>query len=129
MLGVPGIEIPNLSRTSRHFYNFMGVPNEPSGFRFSLDLNEKMMRGGFLDLPEAPVLRLKDNEAHLIGIQQKIWFLTINFRKVPAEVVGIRLRHSLEELVEGPFPPCFKLPDITGHHRSHRYPFNTLNLR
>jgi len=29
--------------------------------------------------------------------------------------------------LEGFFPLCLKLPDITGHHRSHNYPFNTLS--
>jgi len=41
--------------------------------------------------------------------------------------VGIRLGHSFEELVEGLFPFRFKLPNITGHHRRHRYPINTLS--
>jgi hypothetical protein len=69
MLGVPGIKIPNLSRTSRHFYNFMGVPNEPSGFSLPFDLDEKVMRSSFLDLLEGSVLHLKDDQANFIGIQ------------------------------------------------------------
>jgi len=40
-----------------------------SGFSLSSDLEEKVMRVGFLDLLNDPVLHLKDNEAHLIGIQ------------------------------------------------------------
>jgi len=40
-----------------------------SGFSLSFDLEEKVMRGGFLDLPEGPVLHLKDDEANFIGIQ------------------------------------------------------------
>ena len=40
-----------------------------SGFSLSFDLEEKVMRGGFLDLPEGPILHLKDDEANFIGIQ------------------------------------------------------------
>jgi hypothetical protein len=67
MLGVPGIKIPNLSRTSRHFYNFMGVPNEPSGFRFSFDLEEKMMRGCFLDGVLSSSQSMKTNDRYTQG--------------------------------------------------------------
>ena len=44
----------------------------------------------------------------------------------PAEVVGVRLGDAFEELVEGLFPFCFKLPDITGYHRRHNNPLNKL---
>jgi len=53
--------------------------------------------------------------------------LLVDVSSEPGKASGIRLGHPREELVEGPFPLCFKLPDITGHHRSHRYPFNILS--
>jgi len=40
-----------------------------SGFSLSFDLDEKVMRGGFLDLTKDLIFHLKDDQAHFIGIQ------------------------------------------------------------
>jgi hypothetical protein len=40
-----------------------------SGFSLSFDLDEKLMRVGFLNLAKNPIFHLKDDQAHLIGIQ------------------------------------------------------------
>lgn len=37
--------------------------------------------------------------------------------------------HPIQELVEDPFPFGYKLNDITGHHRRHNYPSNTISFR
>ena len=39
-----------------------------SGFSFSLNLEEKVMRGGFLDLFKDPVLHLKNNQTNIFAV-------------------------------------------------------------
>jgi hypothetical protein len=61
----------------------------------------------------------------------------VNIRDYSATKGGLPepIRANNEELIElvedtpkeGPFPLGFKLPNVTGHHRSHRHPFNTLS--
>ena len=84
------------------------------------------MRIGFLDLAESPVFHLEDNQANIFAVEQKIRFVPVDIRRVPAEVVRIRLGHPLEELVESLFPLRPKLLNISGYHRRHGHLFKTL---
>jgi len=54
------------------------------------------MRVGLLDLAESPVFYLEDDQANILAVEQEIRFVSVDVRRVPAELVGIRLGHPLE---------------------------------
>lgn len=91
-----------------------------SGFGLSLDLDEKLMGVGLLDLAKDPVFHLEDDQANIIAVNQEIGFVPVDLWKIPAVVVRIGLGHALVELVEGFFPLCLKLPDIIWNHDGHK---------
>ncbi len=92
------------------------------------------------------------------AVEQKIRFVSVDVRRVPAELVCIRLYHPLEELVEpygqsrwrrtnaqagrhaghrpllpaarieGLFPLCPKLLNVTRYHHRRCYPSNTISF-
>ena len=86
------------------------------------------MRVGFLDLAKSPVFYLEDDQANILAVEQKVRFVSVDVRRVPAEIVGIGLGHPLEEPVEGLFPFCSKLLNIPGYHRRHNYPSNAISF-
>ena len=63
------------------------------------------MRVGFLDLAKSPVFYLENDQANILAVEQKIRFVSVDVRRVPAQVVRIRFGHSFEEFVESLFPP------------------------
>jgi hypothetical protein len=85
---------------------------------------EKILWVGLSNLLKDPVFHLKNNQANLFAEEQKIRFVSIDIRRLPAEVMCIRLSHPLEEPVEDLLTFCLKLLDITGYHHRHCVPPN-----
>ncbi len=68
--------------------------------RFGLPshLEEKILRVGLLDLTKIPVFHLKNNQAHILAVEQEIRFVSVDVRRVPAEIVRIGLANASRNL-------------------------------
>ena len=88
-------------------------------FFLSAHIQDEVLRVGFADLVQCPVLDLEDDETYLVGEQKEVGLFAPDVGKVPGEVAVVRPGDALEEAVELPLPFGLELFNIAGDHRRH----------